>query len=63
MVLPSQKLNRFNPFLGGFGHPIEVIFLYRGKIVQPPFLYHLLDHFLKLTLDYYPKEHISAFRL
>jgi len=53
MILPSQKLDRFNALLGGFGHPIEIICLYRGKIVQPLFRYHLLDHFLKLTFDYY----------
>jgi hypothetical protein len=52
MILPSQKLHRFNPLLGGFGHPIGIICLYRGKIIQPFSVNHLRDHFLKLALDY-----------
>jgi hypothetical protein len=51
MILPSQKLHRFNPLFGGFGHPIGIICLYRGKIIQPFYLNHLRDHFLKLALD------------
>jgi len=47
MILPSQKLHRFNPLLGGFGHPVRIICLYRGKIVQPPFRNHLLNHYFK----------------
>jgi hypothetical protein len=53
MILPSQKLHRFNPLFGGFGHPIGIICLYRGKIIQPFYLNHLRDHFLKLALDYF----------
>jgi hypothetical protein len=61
MILPSQKLHRFNPLFGGFAHPIGIICLYRGKIVQPPFRNHLLNHFLKLTLDYFNIVFIAQF--
>jgi len=53
MMLPSQKLHRFNPFLGGFGHPIRIVCLYRRKIIQPFSVNHLRDHFLKLASDYF----------
>jgi hypothetical protein len=55
MILPSQKLHRFNPLLGGLGHPIEIVRPCRREIIQPSFDNHFHDHWFgsHLIFDFY----------